>query len=106
MPNIASRRRASCLPVPPGFDDDRGRGAARNALHRVANLFERGRASAGETCSSMAAPAGSARPRSGSARLFGLKIIVTAGSAEKCAAATALGADHAIDYKARISSRR
>jgi NADPH:quinone reductase-like Zn-dependent oxidoreductase len=35
----------------------------------------------------------------GLAKLFGLTIIVTAGSDEKCAAAKALGADHAINYK-------
>jgi NADPH:quinone reductase-like Zn-dependent oxidoreductase len=35
----------------------------------------------------------------GLANLFGLTIIVTAGSDEKCAAATALGADHAINYR-------
>jgi NADPH:quinone reductase-like Zn-dependent oxidoreductase len=33
-------------------------------------------------------------------RLFGVDIIVTAGSAEKCRAARDLGATHAIDYKA------
>src|SRR3546814_20813308 len=33
------------------------------------------------------------------ATLFGLTIIVTAGSDAKCAAARALGADHAINYK-------
>jgi NADPH:quinone reductase-like Zn-dependent oxidoreductase len=33
-------------------------------------------------------------------KLFGLTVIVTCGSAEKCAAALAIGADHAIDYKA------
>ena len=34
-------------------------------------------------------------------RLFGLKIIVTCGSDEKCAAALELGAAHAINYKTR-----
>ena len=34
------------------------------------------------------------------AKARGLKVIVTAGSADKCAAARGLGADHAIDYKA------
>ncbi|WP_163563740.1 zinc-binding dehydrogenase, partial [Klebsiella pneumoniae] len=34
------------------------------------------------------------------ANLFGLTIIVTAGSDEKCAAARRIGADHAINYKA------
>jgi NADPH:quinone reductase-like Zn-dependent oxidoreductase len=33
-------------------------------------------------------------------KLFGLAVIVTCGSPEKCAAALALGADHAIDYRA------
>jgi NADPH:quinone reductase-like Zn-dependent oxidoreductase len=33
------------------------------------------------------------------AKAFGLTVIVTAGSDEKCASALALGADHAINYK-------
>ncbi|MFX8685160.1 zinc-binding dehydrogenase, partial [Acinetobacter baumannii] len=32
-------------------------------------------------------------------KLFGLTVIATCGSPEKCAAALALGADHAIDYR-------
>jgi NADPH2:quinone reductase len=33
------------------------------------------------------------------AKAFGAKVIVTAGSAEKCAFCLSLGADHAVDYK-------
>ena len=33
-------------------------------------------------------------------KLFGLNVIVTCGSAEKCARALKIGADHAIDYTA------
>jgi NADPH:quinone reductase-like Zn-dependent oxidoreductase len=33
------------------------------------------------------------------AKAFGARVIATAGSAEKCAACTALGADRAVDYK-------
>ena len=36
----------------------------------------------------------------GLCKLFDIQIIVTCGSAEKCAAATALGADLAVDYSA------
>ena len=43
-------------------------------------------------CWSMAAPAASARWRSRSASLFGLNVIVTCGSDEKCARAVELGA--------------
>ena len=46
----------------------------------------------------MAAPAASARWRSRSRDLFGLRIIVTCGSDEKCRRAEALGAAHAINY--------
>ena len=34
-------------------------------------------------------------------KLFGLTVIVTCGDADKCAQALAIGADHAIDYKAQ-----
>ncbi len=63
------------------------------------NLFERGYASEGDAVLVHGGTSGIGTMAIGLANLFGLTIIVTAGSDEKCAAARALGADHAINYK-------
>ena len=63
------------------------------------NLFERGYASEGDVVLVHGGTSGIGTMAIGLANLFGLTIIVTAGSDEKCAAAKALGADHAINYK-------
>jgi putative PIG3 family NAD(P)H quinone oxidoreductase len=63
------------------------------------NLFERGYASEGDIVLVHGGTSGIGTMAIGLANLFGLTIIVTAGSDEKCAAARALGADHAINYK-------
>jgi len=63
------------------------------------NLFERGYASEGDIVLVHGGTSGIGTMAIGLANLFGLTIIVTAGSDEKCAAAKALGADHAINYK-------
>jgi putative PIG3 family NAD(P)H quinone oxidoreductase len=63
------------------------------------NLFERGYAVEGDVVLVHGGTSGIGTMAIGLAKLFGLTIIVTAGSDEKCAAAKALGADHAINYK-------
>ena len=63
------------------------------------NLFERGYAAEGDVVLVHGGTSGIGTMAIGLANLFGLTIIVTAGSDEKCAAAKALGADHAINYK-------
>jgi len=63
------------------------------------NLFERGYAVEGDVVLVHGGTSGIGTMAIGLANLFGLIIIVTAGSDEKCAAAKALGADHAINYK-------
>ncbi|MEP7004844.1 MAG: zinc-binding dehydrogenase, partial [Sphingomonas bacterium] len=63
------------------------------------NLFERGYATEGDVVLVHGGTSGIGTMAIGLANLFGLIIIVTAGSDEKCAAAKALGADHAINYK-------
>jgi NADPH:quinone reductase-like Zn-dependent oxidoreductase len=63
------------------------------------NLFERGFAADGDTVLVHGGTSGIGTMAIKLARLFGLTIIVTAGSDEKCAAARGLGADHAINYK-------
>jgi NADPH2:quinone reductase len=63
------------------------------------NLFERGYATEGDVVLVHGGTSGIGTMAIGLANLFGLTIIVTAGSDGKCAAAKALGADHAINYK-------
>jgi putative PIG3 family NAD(P)H quinone oxidoreductase len=63
------------------------------------NLFERGFAADGEWVLVHGGTSGIGTMAIKLCKLFGLTIIVTAGSDEKCAKATALGADHAINYR-------
>lgn len=63
------------------------------------NLFERGFAREGETVLVHGGTSGIGTMAIALGGLFGLRVIVTAGSAAKCAAALALGAAHAIDYR-------
>lgn len=64
------------------------------------NVFERAFARDGETILVHGGTSGIGTMTITLARLFGLTSIVTCGSAEKCARALELGADHAIDYNA------
>ncbi|WP_375396063.1 zinc-binding dehydrogenase, partial [uncultured Sphingomonas sp.] len=64
------------------------------------NLFERGPAVASETVLIHGGTGGIGTTAILLAKARGLKVIVTAGSPDKCAATRGLGADHAIDYKA------
>ena len=64
------------------------------------NVFERGYAKAGETILIHGGTSGIGTMAIALCKLFGLTVIVTCGSDDKCAAACALGADHAINYNA------
>lgn len=63
------------------------------------NLFERGYAIEGETVLVHGGTSGIGTMAISLCKLFGLKVIVTAGSDEKVAACLAHGADHAINYR-------
>jgi putative PIG3 family NAD(P)H quinone oxidoreductase len=63
------------------------------------NVFERGWATSGETLLVHGGTSGIGTMAIALAKAFGLNVIATAGSAEKCAACVALGADHAINYR-------
>lgn len=90
-----------CLPVPRALTMVEA-GAMPETLFTVwTNLFERGYAAEGDTVLVHGGTSGIGTMAIALARVFGLTMIVTAGSDEKCAAAKALGADHAINYKAR-----
>jgi len=63
------------------------------------NVFERGALKAGETLLVHGGSSGIGTTAIQLAKAFGARVIVTAGSAEKCAACRKLGADVAINYK-------
>jgi NADPH2:quinone reductase len=89
-----------CLPIPDGLDFVAAAGLPETYFTVWSNLFERGRAVAGETILVHGGTSGIGTTAILLGKAFGLTVIVTAGSAAKCAAARGLGADHAIDYKA------
>ena len=89
-----------CLPIPEGLDFVAAAGLPETYFTVWSNLFERGAAAAGETILVHGGTSGIGTTAILLAKAFGLKVIVTAGSAAKCAAARSLGADHAIDYRA------
>ena len=63
------------------------------------NLFERGFAADGDTVLVHGGTSGIGTMAIRLGALFGLDVIVTCGSDEKCAAALAIGATHAINYR-------
>lgn len=88
-----------CLPVPAGLSLAEAAAIPETLLTVWHNLFERAYARDGETVLIHGGTSGIGTMAITLARLFGLTTIVTCGSAEKCARARELGADHAIDYK-------
>jgi NADPH:quinone reductase len=89
-----------CLAVPPSLSLVEAAALPETLFTVWSNLFERGRACVGETVLVHGGTSGIGTIAIQLAKLFGLTVIVTAGSAAKCERARALGADHAIDYKA------
>ena len=90
-----------CLPVPEGLSVADAAGLPETYFTVWSNLFDRGRAAAGETVLVHGGTSGIGVTAILLAKARGLTVIVTAGSAAKCEAALTLGADHAIDYKAQ-----
>ncbi|MES2057248.1 MAG: NAD(P)H-quinone oxidoreductase [Pseudomonadota bacterium] len=88
-----------CLPVPEALSMVEAAAMPETLFTVWTNLFERGYASEGDTVLVHGGTSGIGTMAIALANLFDLTIIVTAGSDEKCAAARALGADHAINYK-------
>jgi NADPH2:quinone reductase len=63
------------------------------------NVFERGRLTGGETLLVHGGSSGIGTVAIQLAKAFGARVITTAGSAEKCAACSKLGADVAVNYR-------
>ncbi|WP_181814805.1 NAD(P)H-quinone oxidoreductase [Sphingomonas aracearum] len=89
----------TCLPVPEGLSLVEAAAIPETLFTVWTNLFERGYAVEGDTVLVHGGTSGIGTTAIALAGAFGLTIIVTAGSDEKCAAARRLGADHAINYR-------
>jgi putative PIG3 family NAD(P)H quinone oxidoreductase len=91
---------AQCLPIPSGYSMVEA-GALPETFFTVwSNLFQRGGATAGDTVLVHGGTSGIGTTAILLGKLFGIAVIVTAGSAAKCARALEIGASHAIDYRA------
>lgn len=90
-----------CLPVPAGLDLAAAAGLPETYFTVWSNLVDRARLVAGETLLVHGGTGGIGSTAILLARAQGVTVVATAGSAAKCAAVTALGADHAIDYSAQ-----
>lgn len=92
---------AQCLPVPAGLTDLQAASLPETFFTVWSNVFDRGRLKAGEVLLVQGGSSGIGVAAIQLARAFGATVIVTAGSPEKCSACLALGAHHAIDYRAQ-----
>jgi NADPH2:quinone reductase len=90
-----------CLPVPPSLTMIEAAAMPETLFTVWTNLFERAYAAEGETALVHGGTSGIGTMAIGLADLFGLRIIVTCGSDEKCRRAEALGAAHAINYRTK-----
>lgn len=89
-----------CLPVPPSLTMIEAAAIPETLFTVWTNLFERVYAAPGETVLVHGGTSGIGTMAIALCKLFGVNVIVTCGSADKCARAIALGATHAIDYSA------
>ena len=90
---------SNALPVPKGFSFTEAAALPETFFTVWHNVFERGRLRAGETLLLHGGSSGIGTTAIMLAKAFGAKVIVTAGSKEKCDACVKLGADVAVDYK-------
>jgi putative PIG3 family NAD(P)H quinone oxidoreductase len=88
-----------CLPVPSGFSMVEAAALPETFFTVWHNLFERGGAQAGDSVLVHGGTSGIGTTAILLGRIFGLQVIVTAGSPEKCARAIEIGAAHAIHYR-------
>jgi putative PIG3 family NAD(P)H quinone oxidoreductase len=87
-----------CLPVPAEVGMAEAAALPETLMTVWHNVFERAYAVEGETILVHGGTSGIGTMAVKLCKLFGLKVIVTCGSDDKCAAAKALGADHAVNY--------
>jgi NADPH2:quinone reductase len=90
-----------CLPVPEGFSMVEAAALPETFFTVWTNLFRLGGAKRGDVVLVHGGTSGIGTTAILLGRLFGVEVIVTAGSAGKCARAIEIGAAQAVDYKAR-----
>jgi len=89
----------TCLPVPEVLTMTEAAAMPETLFTVWINLFERGFAADGDTVLVHGGTSGIGTMAIKLGNLFGLEVIVTCGSDDKCAAALAIGASHAINYR-------
>jgi NADPH:quinone reductase len=88
-----------CLPVPATVSVEEAAALPETFFTVYFNVFQRAGLRPGETFLVHGGSGGIGTTAILLGKAFGARVIVTAGSAEKCAACLELGADHAINYK-------
>lgn len=88
-----------CLPIPAGLSMEEAAALPETFFTVYYNVFMRSRLRSGETLLVHGGSSGIGTTAILLGKAFGARVIITAASAEKCAACCALGADVAIDYK-------
>jgi len=88
-----------CLPVPDGMSMAEAAALPETFFTVWTNLFQRGGAGRGDGVLVHGGTSGIGTTAILLGKAFGLNVIVTAGSAEKCRRAIEIGAAHAIDYR-------
>jgi len=88
-----------CLPVPAGLSDVEAASLPETFFTVWSNVFDRARLQPGETLLVHGGSSGIGVAAIQMAKALGAKVIVTAGSGDKCAACVKLGADLAINHR-------
>ena len=87
------------LPIPDGLGFEEACAIPETFFTVWHNVFQRGNLAAGETLLVHGGSSGIGTTAIQLAKASGARVIVTAGSKDKCEACVALGADHAINYR-------
>jgi putative PIG3 family NAD(P)H quinone oxidoreductase len=88
-----------CLPIPKALSLVEAAGLPETFFTVYDNVFTRGRLAAGETLLVHGGSSGIGSTAIQLASAFGARVVVTAGSDEKCAFCRTLGADLAVNYR-------
>jgi putative PIG3 family NAD(P)H quinone oxidoreductase len=91
----------TCLPVPDSLSLVEAAAMPETLFTVWVNLFERGFAADGDSVLVHGGTSGIGTMAIALGRLFGLEVIVTCGTDEKCARALELGAEAAVNYKSQ-----
>jgi len=95
----ATVHESTALPLPSGYSYSEAAAIAETFFTVWHNVFERGGLKEGETLLIHGGSSGIGTTAIQLAKAFGAKVIITAGSADKCEACLKLGADRAVNYR-------